>query len=417
MIGMFGLEQLHRHAGLRISTVVAAMTIGFFGATPACTRVVTGATSEAPPVLSMPLRAPFDVATVRRENAKYVRWFETCPTPPAVMRDIQKPVFYTDAAQSVRDPALWAQANQALQPMKTFGRTVARMSDDYVVDNRSDARRARCVADWLLSWSRGRALLGRVSTWGSSDRIWFVAINASTALLKIDAAGVLTAAERREIATWLADVVRASIAQNDINYSRFRGTPRYGNNQVAWAAAGALVTGVAAQDEALFQRGLQDLATILDLIGPDGLNADALRGERAVSYLFFGLGPLTVAMAYARANGADMVHRNDAAFERLWTASLRLLRDPAPLEQALNVRQTLGHGNRRSTGKGIPLVPLAAELTCAEPIQRQAALENQVPLNRRGYNDQLGGNVQWLYAGPPPVGSPGAGAARQSCAS
>jgi poly(beta-D-mannuronate) lyase len=304
----------------------------------------------------------------------------TCPPVPPPIRDIDANTFYTDPNHSIVDRERYARNQAATKPLRDYQRAIIRSSDDFL--RKRDEAAARCTLDALALWAEADAMLGQMLTIQSGyERKWTLA-TLSLSYLKIRAAGAHPADRKAEIEAWLVRVAHATQAY----YDRPRGGTDTRNNHLAWAALAVAATGVAANDRALFDWGLDRARRFLAQVEPDGsLPLEVARKARAQGYHTFSLMPLVMLAELAAANGIDLYA--DGAIDRLAKLVIAGLADPAPFAALAGIEQekvTLG----------------AWQLAWAEPYyarRHDAALLPYLTRLRPLRQDWLGGDLTLAF--------------------
>lgn len=279
------------------------------------------------------LAPPFEVAGQRSAWGKVVPPLGVCPAVPAPVRDLVKPDFYVNKGASVADPKKKAAALDLLAPLWAYGRALNAIADDYVRASNPDPLRAACVLAWLDAWAEADALGGEVSTWGRYDTLWACQIAVGMAFLKVADADGLDPHARARIAGWLEGLARKAVTANDaFNAGRdLQRRPR--TNLSYWTAAGAAVAAVAAGRRDLYDWAVRTVRAGLATTRPDGaMPGEMERQARAFVYHIWGLEPLMLVAAIARANGDDLLAENDRALPRVVRFMLTARRDPAAFE-------------------------------------------------------------------------------------
>ncbi len=326
-LGDTRLNRLNRTYGLGAATGLFGLVLCLIGV-PTCRLWAETATQRDH------LAAPFDVAAQRAAWGRDVPPLARCGEPPAAPRDLIKPDFYVNKSASVADPRKKAATLDMLAPLWAFGKAVNAMADDVVRARDPDPVRAACVLAWLDAWARGDALGGVVSQWGRYDTLWACQIAAGMGYLKVRDVPGLDGAARARVEAWLEQLARKAVADNAaFNAGRdARRQPR--TNLSYWTAAGAAVAAVAAGRRDLYDWALATVRAGLATTRPDGaLPGEMERQARAFVYHIWGLEPLMLVAAVARANGSDLMAETDGALRRMVAFMLRARADPAAFER------------------------------------------------------------------------------------
>jgi poly(beta-D-mannuronate) lyase len=257
-----------------------------------------------------------------------------CPPPPAPVRDLDIPRYYSDRAGTEIDPSLRAQHAAATAPLIEFLRLVTASADRAVAPAGAQAQltAARCALAALEAWARAGALLGRVSQQGEYQRKWDLA-GAAFAYIKVRSHA--TAAQRQIIEPWLAQVGRAARAFFD-NPGRRR------NNHWYWLGLAMAGVGLATDDEKSWLQAksiFNDAVHDIDERGALPLEMD--RGSRALHYHAFSAMPLVVLAEIAAARGEDWYGAGNGAVHRLVAFTVRGFEDPVAFERLAGAAQKL----------------------------------------------------------------------------
>lgn len=243
-----------------------------------------------------------------------------CAPPPSPIVDIASNRFYIDDKHSVIDPALYEKRKAAIKPLEDFRAEIARMASRAL---KGEREAGLCVGNWLATWAKGGALLGRMHTHQSDyERKWAL---AAFALSYHHARDFIRSEDRAEILPWFEKVAEVS--------SRFFDNPgRRRNNHYYWlglavGASGHLTGNKAHQAfmRASFEAGLSEITREGDL------PQETARGIRALHYNNYALVPLVMMAEIAALHGEDWYARHNGALHRLAAFVLEGQRDPAPI--------------------------------------------------------------------------------------
>ena len=256
-----------------------------------------------------------------------------CPAPPAAVRDLDIPRYYSDPAGTIVDPSLKARYDAATAPLIAFLREVTAQADAAVKSAKADKRAAsaRCAVGWLAAWAREGAWLGqRITQQGEYQRKWDLG-GVALAYLKVQQAA--TPAERSAIEAWLKEVADRARAFFD-NPQRKR------NNHWYWLGVGLGGVALATGDDRYWQMARAIAVDAARDIRSDGaLVMELERGQRALHYHAFSVMPLVVLAELAAARGEDFYALEKGALHRLVEVTLRGLDDPATFERLAGVGQ------------------------------------------------------------------------------
>lgn len=256
----------------------------------------------------------------------------TCPAPPHGEPGIRALGYYTDKAGSQIDPARQQQNRDATAPLDRYAADAARMSDDYL--RSGDPAAAQCTLAWLDAWAKDGAMLGQMVRVNNDQsfymRQWMLDAVAMAYLKVHDQAG---AGQRARIDPWLRHLAQANLAYW-VNPTRRR------NNHYYWTGLGVLATGLATDDDALWQAGYAVFQKGIDDIQEDGsLPLEMARGQRALHYHDYALAPLVMMAELARLRGQDWYASKDHAIDRLARRVIEGSNDPAWFNERTGVAQ------------------------------------------------------------------------------
>jgi poly(beta-D-mannuronate) lyase len=330
-----------------------------------------------------PLRPPFDVNQRRAFFGTRVD-FSLCPSPPSPVRDLTFSGFYADAASSVVDPAAKKAYDHATHLISQYESKLADMSDLYVRADPSQAQIAPCVLDWLHSWAREEAMLGRATEQGRYVRKWGLAPIAAS-YLKVRTELSLDAKKKGVVEGWIARW--ASVVKTDYSTGTQRASRQ--NNHLYWAAWSVILGGIALNDPALYEWARERYLFAMRQIQPDGtLPLELARKSKALHYHVFSTAPLVLVGETLAQNGSDPFSWGDAALHRLVKRTLAGLDDPTYFERLAAAKQDwIGEL------KGF-------DFAWMEPYYarfRDATLEKWLQCFRPMKNRRLGGDMTLLF--------------------
>ena len=259
------------------------------------------------------LRGPVDAAQRQAAIGKPLARFD-CAAPPMPIRDLDVERFYTDANSSIVDPAAYARLQATMRPLRDFNTRTTRMADAYLSSQPANPSPARCLVGWFAHWAGNNALLGRMNgAQAEFERKWILA-SLALAYLNVREERTLDRGQRATIETWLARLARAVRAYPDSDPRRESSR----NNHIYWAGLAVAAAGIAANDRALFEWGIERYRLGIAQIGPDGvLPLELRRASKARHYHVFSLMPLVMLAELGLANGLDLYGERDGAIHRL----------------------------------------------------------------------------------------------------
>ena len=265
------------------------------------------------------LRSPWDVHTVSVTDIPY-RYTPPEPLP----KDIEATDYYSDAKHSVIDPVRFAAYNAREKSFRDTMRLVESAADKFQATGSRAA--AECVLHVLAINAQAGAVTGKMS----SNQAYYVQNWTLAALaitwLKVRGAEPGLLEDRQAVVTWLRSI--ASCTQGYFDRGRAKGSGDSKNNHYAWAGLSIMATGIAANDKALYEWGVNAYDDGLSRVQPDGtLPLEMSRGQRALHYHLFALAPLVTMAEFGAVNGLDLYSRNDGALSRLVNRAMSGLED------------------------------------------------------------------------------------------
>lgn len=332
-----------------------------------------------------PLRSPFDV-TERRALFGTKGEALSCPSPPPPVRDLTFSGFYADAGQgsSIVDPDAKKAYEHATRAISQYETRLTEMSDLYVRSHPSRAEIAACVLDWLHSWARGEAMLGRATDQGGYVRKWGLA-PVSASYLKILSEPSLDAAKRSVAARWIARW--ASVVKTDYSSGAHRASRQ--NNHLYWAAWSIILAGVVLNDAALYKWALDRYRFAMSQIQSDGtLPLEMERKSKALHYHILSAAPLALVAETLAQNGSDPFSWGDGALHRLVKRTVAGLEDPSYFQRLAGVKQEpVGGINGSDLAWMEPYFARFHDVTLAKWLHRFRPMKNR----------RLGGDMTLLF--------------------
>jgi poly(beta-D-mannuronate) lyase len=312
------------------------------GAAITCLAIASAAGSPATARGAGTLQSPFTarVVALLARPARGTRIETPCLPPSPAVHAIEGLRYYADAQGSVVDPALLAQNNARLKPLRDVLERVTSTVDEAIWYHPAAAR---CALKVLDAWAGADAMNGPVNRQGEYEREWILG-GLALAYLKLRDTGLVAAddAARARIEVWLARRAR------DLQpYYEGPRPEQEENNHAYWAGLSVSAAGIAANDRALFEWGIAHYRRGVDMISADGtLPLELKRGARAAHYHLFALMPLVVLAELGEANGVEMYGYDGGALHRLAKLALREARDASYLEKLTGVTQDTAKGLR-----------------------------------------------------------------------
>ena len=283
------------------------------------------------------LRSPWDGARIQPTDDPY-----TCPAPPPFVSTVDVNSYYVDSHASVIDQTKFDAFQKVSEPSTHFSQSVTLAADDYLARGSKPA--AACTYSLLDAAAKADAWAGKMPGFqGVYLQNWLLSA-VGIAYLKVRESGVGTAEQDAEIQHWfrhLAAHVReffdGEIERNGIDEE---------NNHLYWAGLAVAAEAIADDDHDAGAWAMMTYKTGVDAIQPDGsLRAELKRGQMALHYNLYALGPLIMLAELAEANGIDAYSDNNGAIHRLVSFCLAGLQDPTILEKRTGVKQIVSLPN------------------------------------------------------------------------
>lgn len=225
---------------------------------------------------------------------------------------------------------------KASEPSTHLSQYVALAADDYLFKGSRPA--ATCAYSLLDAAAKADAWAGEMPGFqGVYLQNWLLSA-VGMAYLKVRNSGVGTAEQDAEIQRWFAHLglrVR-EFFDREIKRTGVDGE----NNHLYWAGLSIAAEAIADDDHEAGEWALNAYKIGIDNVQPDGsLRAELNRGQMALHYHLYALGPLIMIAELAEANGIDSYAYDDGAIHRLVSFCLAGLEDPTILERRTGVKQ------------------------------------------------------------------------------
>jgi len=275
------------------------------------------------------LRSPWDHRKVEETNAAY-----NCPSPPPFAKTLEINSYYTDSHASAADPQKLAAFQKASEAPTHFSQFTALAADAYL-DQGSHAA-AACVYSLLEAAARAHAWAGKMPSFqGVYVQNWTLSAVAIS-YLKVRESGAGTPDQDARIQKWF----KAMTGRIEDYFGRGlqHGDSDAQNNHLYWAGLSIAAASIAGNRHKDFDAGIVAYRIGVSRIQPDGsLLAEMARGQMALHYHLYALGPLIMLAELGEANGLDLYAEQSGAIHRLVSFCLAGLEDPSLLEKRTGV--------------------------------------------------------------------------------
>ena len=253
------------------------------------------------------LRSPWDGHPVKLTDASY-----SCPAIVHLSADLTTNGFYSDSKSSIIDPEKWKAYTATAGPYKDLGNRIVDAADAY------RATGSRAAVDCVLQHMEAAAKDGVFTGKMSSNQAYYVqgwVIGAvAIAYLKVRDSGLISTAQRETILPWIEKVVSQSQDYFEAHRKNAAGDAQ--NNHLYWAGVEVAAAGIAANNQKLFDWGMETYHAGISQIQPDGsLPQEMRRGQRALHYHLYALAPLVYLAEFGEDNGLHSYAERDFAIK------------------------------------------------------------------------------------------------------
>lgn len=279
------------------------------------------------------LRSPWDSVKVTQSDVAY-----TCPAPPVFVKTGEIGSYYVDSHASVIDPEKLAAFQKTSAASSELSRSAALAADAYL-DNGSRAA-AACVESLLYAAAKAGAWSGKMPGFqGVYLQNWLLSAVAIS-YLKVRPSGVGTPDQDLAIQRWFGSLAAQVTTYFDAEVVRLGSDGE--NNHIYWAGLAVAAAGIADGNAKEFRWGVAAYRMGVHAIQPDGsLLAEMNRGQMALHYHLYALGPLILLAELGEVNGLDLYAEDKGAIHRLVEFCVAGLDDPSLLEKRTGVKQVV----------------------------------------------------------------------------
>lgn len=279
------------------------------------------------------LRSPWDGAKIAQTDAPY-----NCPAPPPFVSTVDVASYYTDSRASVIDQGKYDAFQKASEPSTHLSQYVALAADAYLAKGSRSA--AACVYTLLNAAAKADAWAGKMPGFqGVYLQNWLLSAVAMS-YLKVRESGVGTPEQDTAIQKWFAHLAVRVREYFDAEVKRMGSDGE--NNHIYWAGLAVAAEAIADNDDDAGGWALNAYKIGIDAIQPDGtLRAELNRGQMALHYHLYALGPLIMIAELAEVNGIDSYADDNGAIHRLVNFCADALEDPTILEKRTGVKQVV----------------------------------------------------------------------------
>ncbi|WP_404293221.1 alginate lyase family protein [Microvirga sp. RSM25] len=256
------------------------------------------------------------------------------PDAPVITLDTQSKYRQDDAQRATIDEEAEDTYSDAVEPLRAYGKTLARIANAYVKSNPKNTAAAACALTWLDHWASAKAmtdLRSKQARFNLGQALGGFAL----AYLQIRNAPDLSDEQKKRVEAWLKTLGRQIVDAKETG----KGVSGR-NNHRYWAGLSAAAAGIASGDRRLTDWGIDSARIGLAQITPEGtLPLEINRGKRARDYHIFAAEPLVATAELAHSQGINLYAEHGGALSRLVNRVVESLDDPSFFETATGIKQ------------------------------------------------------------------------------
>ena len=296
-----------------------------------CLAALSALTSPTLHASTERLRAPWDGVKIVPTDAPY-----NCPEPPTFGRTLDVQGYYTDKKYSITDAEKEAAFQKSVEGPTHLGQFAGLAADAW--QSTGSRAAAACVYSLLTAAAKADAWDDKMPANNGVYMQNWVLSGTALAYLKVRDSSVGTPEQDAEIQQWFAKL--ATRVREYFDSGRKRPGSDAWNNHMYWAGLAAASAGIANNDVDAFHWGLATYEMGIHAIQPDGsLDAEMDRGQKALHYQLYALGPLVILAELGETNWIDLYAERDGAIHRLVRFNLAAMKDPSLLEKRAEAKQ------------------------------------------------------------------------------
>lgn len=310
------------------------------------------------------------------------------PLPAVVKLETVSKYRQDDDSRTKIDKESEKKFKEDIKPIGKFLSKTVRYSNKYVESGGKKTHAAQCALLWLETWAKAGALTD-VRNDKSYNTVGKYIAGMAIAYLEIRDVPGLDAKSKKTVEAWLATMAKDLAEFHDAT----PGSTSSRNNHRYWSGLGIAAAGVAANDQKLFDWGMEAARVGLRQVKKDGtLPLEMNRKNRARDYHVYALTPLVMLAEMGKANGVDLYAEEDGALKRLANLVLATFDDPSFFEKATGKEQ-LGYPDAGTRSSRLTwLEPYNARF----PSKAGTKLLKEV---RPTSNSFIGGKLTVIYTG------------------
>jgi poly(beta-D-mannuronate) lyase len=279
------------------------------------------------------LRAPWDWVKVVPTDARY-----NCPDPPAFRRTLDVQGAWIDRKYSILDPQKEAEFQKKVEGPTHLGQYAGLAADAWLANGSREA--AACVYSLLSAAAKADAWDDKMPTNNAIYMQNWMLSGTALAYLKVRNSGAATPQQDAQIQQWFRTL--AARVREYFDSGRKRPGSDAWNNHMYWVGLAVASAGIANNDADMFLWGLATYEMGIHAIQQDGsLDAEMGRGQKALHYQLYALGPLIMLAELGEANGLDLYAEREGAIHRLVWFNLAAMKNPSLLEKRAEAKQEI----------------------------------------------------------------------------
>jgi poly(beta-D-mannuronate) lyase len=279
------------------------------------------------------LLSPWDWTKTPATDAPY-----DCPAPPEFSTTLNLEGAWVDKKYSIIDPQKQAVFDKQSEGPTHLGQYATSAADAWL--SKGSRAAAACVYSLLASAAKADAWADKMPNNNSIYMQNWLLSGTAIAYLKVRNSGAGTAEQDAQIQKWFG-LLAVQVREYFDNGRKHPGSDAW-NNHMYWAGLSVAAEGIATSDAEAFLWGLATYEMGVHAIKPDGsLDAEMGRGQRALHYQLYALGPLIMLAELGESNGIDLYAARDGAIHKLVEFDVAAMKDPSLIAKRTGEEQKI----------------------------------------------------------------------------
>ena len=274
-------------------------------------------------------------------NTEEVRPYE-CPdiVAPVVSLDVASRYDQDVETKDQEDADAAAAYEAQMMLIRDYQRNLIRAANTAMRDSKRGQAAVACAADHMVTWAAADALSDMQSHTANQNRGQFLASFALAWLQVRDR--VADADERAVVEAWLGRLADSTMMYMETRKDKTSGR----NNHRYWAGLATAASGIVTDRCELYRWGVSALDLAIEQVNDDGyLPLEIGRGQRALEYHMFALGPLMFLALLEKQQGRDRLDDRDGALRRLVENVAKGVVDPSEIATLAGAEQRKPDGD------------------------------------------------------------------------